>query len=430
MPIEEGRCGMKTLGNANQLQEIMKIIDYNYVGNIISIKAVGIPEFSLTPEHRVRIVERKRDRLKILHYSKDEQWKKCNELATSFWQSDCLVFPKYKIYSKNSKIDLSKYHHLKTHKSRSIILPLSRDAMAVLGLFLAEGWVTETEKDTLVCWSLDKKEEETLAKKIQEFLPKIGLTAVIRPSKSTPNGIVVVCHSKQLGIFLTREFGHRAHNKKIPDFIMNTSDENVKTFLKYAIFGDGCFYGEQKLTFYCTTSPSVAFQIQKLFSKLDIFINIYTRAPKITDFNGRKIHQRKTFILILSKRPSESFWGLTGNKTKQYNTIGESSNAFYLPIKRTFKMNYNGKIYNYETLDKTFQINNVIVHNSDYGYQKLCVCRFLNCTLTELKNRITNPADYMTILAYLSEEGERINASSNLPPSSRGSFQRQPSVRR
>jgi len=59
----------------------------------------------------------------------------------------------------------------------------------------------------------------------------------------------------------------------------------------------------------------------------------------------------------------------------------------------------------------------------------MCVCRFLNCTLTELKARITNPADYMTILAYLHEEGERINAKLPSTPKG-GSFSRKSPMRR
>jgi len=47
---------------------------------------------------------------------------------------------------------------------------------------------------------------------------------------------------------------------------------------------------------------------------------------------------------------------------------------------------------------------------SDYGFQKMIACEFLQCTLSELDERIKNPADYFTILAYKSEKGERIKA--------------------
>ena len=38
----------------------------------------------------------------------------------------------------------------------------------------------------------------------------------------------------------------------------------------------------------------------------------------------------------------------------------------------------------------------------------MTVCEFLHCTLSELRERIQNPADYMLILAYLKEKDERI----------------------
>lgn len=40
----------------------------------------------------------------------------------------------------------------------------------------------------------------------------------------------------------------------------------------------------------------------------------------------------------------------------------------------------------------------------------MAVCEFLHCTLTELGERIKNPANYYTILAYLHQKGARIKA--------------------
>jgi len=51
---------------------------------------------------------------------------------------------------------------------------------------------------------------------------------------------------------------------------------------------------------------------------------------------------------------------------------------------------------------------------SDYGFQKMAVCEFLGCTLSELKERIKNPADYLTILHYMAERSDRIK--SKMPP--------------
>jgi hypothetical protein len=45
---------------------------------------------------------------------------------------------------------------------------------------------------------------------------------------------------------------------------------------------------------------------------------------------------------------------------------------------------------------------------SDYGLQRMLVCEFLGCTLSELRERIKNPADYYLILAFLNEKGEAV----------------------
>jgi hypothetical protein len=41
----------------------------------------------------------------------------------------------------------------------------------------------------------------------------------------------------------------------------------------------------------------------------------------------------------------------------------------------------------------------------------MVACEFLGCTLSELPKRCENPADYYTILAFLSQKGEKINAA-------------------
>jgi hypothetical protein len=38
------------------------------------------------------------------------------------------------------------------------------------------------------------------------------------------------------------------------------------------------------------------------------------------------------------------------------------------------------------------------------------VCEFLQCTLTELDKRITNLADYYSILAYIDAKNEKTNS--------------------
>ena len=417
IPFEKGQKGDKVTGMKNQQQKILETMNYNYNGNLISIKAVGIPEFSLTPEHPILTIERVRDGNKKLCYSNIHKWKKCNELVSTFKKSDCLVFPKYKNYSNITEINLEEYHKLLTHKQRSLNkIPLNKSLMIICGLYVAEGWSTKTKNDMIVSWSLSKDETNTLAKDLQTALSEFGIYSTIRTHPSSENGINVICHSRQLGMFFKKEFGERAWKKRIPQFIMDANNENVEVFIKYAILGDGHLHEyeipNQKLTFYCTTSPQLAFQFQKLLSKINLFGLLYRKKPSSSKMiNGREIVGRHdVYTIILSNRHSEKLWNLDHKqyKNKCYDTIHETDEYFYLPIKKINLKKYNGKVYNYKTPDATFQINNVITHNSDHGFQKMTVCEFLRCTLSELRERIKNPADYFIILAYKGEKGERI----------------------
>jgi hypothetical protein len=41
----------------------------------------------------------------------------------------------------------------------------------------------------------------------------------------------------------------------------------------------------------------------------------------------------------------------------------------------------------------------------------MTACEFLHCTLTELPEKCSNPADYLTIIAYINQKGEKEKAS-------------------
>lgn len=361
----------------NQFQSISKRFNRKYNGQLVSIKAVGIPNFSLTPEHPIKIshrtITRKHGEPREYNCHKPI-WKEPRLLETieGYRQTnnddvksvDCLVFPKFKIFSDERIIDLSKYRRYSNHVNVLDKLPLTKGVMAILGAFLAEGHATP--RGTMV-WSFSR-EEQKFANIIYDELTVIGLSPRMREYRTA---LTVSCNCKQLGDFLRDEFGTRAWNKKIPLFIMQTNIENAKEFLKFAFRGDGsnfdCKERNTSILSYSTTSPSVVFQLQKLLSKLDVFGKIYisNRQRPNHKIEGRKIkNQHIEYHIELSTKWVERLGYSTVEIQRKYpERIGEDCAFFYLPIQRIKLIPYDGTVFNFMTPDSTYQINNVILHN-------------------------------------------------------------------
>ena len=160
----------KIYGKDNNYQSIKKVFKRDYNGYLYSIKATGIPEFSVTPEHPLfisRMVINGKPRLYT--YSNPEF--KFSSSLESQKQSinrnnidcDCLVFPKYKIYNDIDELDLTKYLTVgdgNFNKERIMSrvrfdkFPLNKKTMGLLGLFLAKGCATESGA---ICWTYHKK---------------------------------------------------------------------------------------------------------------------------------------------------------------------------------------------------------------------------------------------------------------------------------
>lgn len=357
IPIQVKQMGI-TENILNQIGENQKIIQSfvrDYDGDLIWIKGRGLLPFGVTPEHPIKITRRK----VIIKYptiNGKSTTKRGYVFSTSDWveaqyinklpsngkildNQPYLVFPKYKVERENTIIN-------------ELNLRLTNSLGELFGLYLAEGYsnISRRKKSGIVgtvYWSFGKHETQLIERTKSLIKEIFGKDAgIINKRTST---VVYIC-SVSLARFLHNKFGSSANNKVIPTFIMESPKDIAKSFINGYFKGDGYLNGNYKD--FCTSSIYIVIQLQKLLSKLNIFAPVFhsKKGSKQIYIENRLVTRHDEYHIYI-------------NENTHMRNYGENENNFYIPIKKTWRNHYKGKVYNFETEDNTYQISNIVVHN-------------------------------------------------------------------
>jgi len=358
--------GTSIPNDVGSIQTIKNKFERDYDGEVITIKGRGLLPFSVTPEHPIEIVEKHSKTYSSLPTYRREyspkMWILADLLKTRRKEEnvaghyeDCLVFPKHK-------------EETDEYLNTELNIPINKDIAYIFGLWLAEGWSKYMRGwGGKVFWSFNSNEMK-LAEKVKEVLQKcFNKKSNMRINEH--NSLVIETSCSPLAKFLANNFGLGAYNKRIPSFIMNAPKEIIKSFILGYLHGDGntdCINGGDKARF-TTVSPHVVLQLQKLFSKLDIFASVFVSERNVTKehyYKGKKIQGNYPIFTITIYRKGMDKMGLVTRKVKENHTyIDEDENNFYIPIRKITREHYKGKVYNFETEDHTYQVSNIVVHN-------------------------------------------------------------------
>jgi len=362
-------------GNTQKISECMKRW---YEGDLVTIKGRGLLSFSVTPEHEIlvsirnvktttpRINGRKTTKR---HYSFTEPlWIDARDVYIPESgrkirnKRPFLIFPKYKP-EEDYSINLRPYS--KRRISDTTIpqtIKLTESLAELLGLYLAEGYPSLSKRPGgvvgVTSWCFGKHEHELIDRTVRLIRETLGKKAGISERRTAM--VVYVC-SVQLTKFLAEQFGTKAPNKKIPEFIMNARKNIVRAFIRGYLWGDG--YEPVDGIHFTTSSLNITIQLQKLFSKLDIFAAVYkSKEPGTKEIEGRVVSTSGEYAISVNGYFFERWGGkLTSVLRPRY--YGETEDCFYIPIKKIWRRPYEGYVYNFETPDHTYQVSNVVVHN-------------------------------------------------------------------
>ena len=218
-----------------------------------------------------------------------------------------------------------------------------------MGNYVAEGCSTKGR----IIWYSNRK-EINIRKRLISCLITLGL----KPrQRNTITASKVEVNSKQLEKKFKEWFGVKTGNKKIPDFILYNSNENILiSFLNGLQEGDGHIrinpYNGRKQYILSTISKRLALQTQIGYARLGIPASI-----SINKHEGkRKIEGREVYIhdiyRIHHQKEINSYWRHFVDK-----------DAIYFGVTSIEKIPYHGIVYNLSTGDETYIISNAVVHN-------------------------------------------------------------------
>lgn len=352
--IQEYDVGDNILGSDGIKTLITKTFKREYKGNVIRIKANGILPFSVTPEHPI-YVSKKRfiDKKPVF---RGNTWSPPEFIpASQLDKSFSLVLPK-----------------LKEYREWNVDIDYSNELMELSGIYLAEGSCTQTkplphgnqksDRYNIITFNFGKHEKELINRTKHLVKEVFDKYPTVSEGKTAMN--------VSLYSFIAQEyfssFGHGAINKKIPGFIMYLDNkEGIKRFLDGYIRGDGYIYDDYAQ--FTTSSKGLIIQLQKLLTKLNIFGRLYENKREGSSIIcGRKVKIHNLYNLYVTS--SDFILFTTGNKPKSKRYYYEDDNNFYISIKKVHPIHYDGYVYNFETLDDTYELHNVVVHNCEHSH--------------------------------------------------------------
>ena len=371
LPISDMTAGGSTIGLSGGENKVLQKFVHSYNGELLHIKAVGIPRIIATPEHPFLVVSRKMIDLLPMKYKNRKRLSKCSDgtrktqliLTEPIWKEaknlnpkfggrrcagDYLILPKIKGTITAQTINIRRFVGAANHRFKLFDFPINEQTAWFFGLYVAEGWTTRKS----VCFGLGDSEKE-LHEKVTDIAKSLGFRT---SSQSRAGETTMEVNSRVLARFFPTILGKGASNKRIPDVVLLNADVKIlKAFLNGYHQGDGRTYTSSwgKSLLDCTTvSRTLAFQLQLAYACLGIFLSIHEKNGGKGTILGRSVNLRKQYHLV----------GIIGSR---YNGgwTKETPEFYALPVRSVASHWYSGPVYNLETKDHTFIAGNVVNHN-------------------------------------------------------------------
>lgn len=362
--ISEINKGDKVLGLDGQYHTVVGTMRREYNGAMISVKPIGMRLMRFTSEHPI-LITRLKTVCNVLgknqpHKCKPNCW--CLDKKYRYhhrphkvkllkaWipagevkPDDFVMIPRVKVEGQQI-VELRQYVRLKCSNSyRREDMPFDQNFAYFLGWYTAEGWTSwKTNKHNraqkaLISLALGLKEKNVL-KKLMDCIASLGFKPNYRKRQ---HNYEVYFSSTHLAMWLDRNIGKGAHNKRVPSLLFQANKDIIMIYLDSLFQGDGYrAQYDQRLT---STSRQLLNGVQLLLAKIGYFgyLSWFTKSYK-----GKIIDQ--------------GVIGYTCRKQRQYWV---DDDYVYVPVSEVKQDPFKGYVYNIETTDATFCCS-IMAHNS------------------------------------------------------------------
>lgn len=323
--IEEGEEVLSATGIPRQVNKKW-VTPYN--GSMISLKVGYIgPRVNCTPNHPFLV--------------KGKGFVEAKDITTA----DFIGIPKTKSI-KNHEFGIA--INCGAGRLRKEQVTLSIDDYYTLGYFMGNGWASQT--GNRVSFAIPHS-------KVDDILPRLRRTIKIsRKPCNAPNVSTYETKSdKWVGLF--REFGHKAHGKRIPQWVMESLPEAKESFLEGFFDADGHFpyFGKVNVT---TVSPSVAYGIQRLLADFGMTPSVSLQKKKPTHvIEGRVVNQR-------------DLWHVAARIPINRPQVSHDDDYLWVPVKNIEEYAADTVVYNFDVEEEhTYMVHNLATHNCHCFFQ-------------------------------------------------------------
>ncbi len=190
-------------------------------------------------------------------------------------------------------------------------IPINEDLMTLLGIFLAEGTVSERQGVRI---AIGKNNQRLIEELSARFERVFGIRPAFYDGGSCGELKVVNRVVAQVFAHLFGFDGTRAHTKRIPDLVFNVSPNLQKAFLRGYFLGDGTISGRHIA--FTTTSRELAEQLSYLLLAHGAMPSIREQQPsgKVSILRGAPIATRRVYYLLTiggkeALKRLEAIWG-------------------------------------------------------------------------------------------------------------------------
>jgi len=361
--IEDIKVGDMVLTHKGEQKKVIELMNRNITEEIIEFKTYGYSEpICLTKEHPILTI--KADKcINNRHYfrcwncnakgcpNKESSWNLKPEWvnAGELTERDIILFP----------ITKSNERDIQTINIEGKELPVSENLMNVLGSYIAEGY----SQASGIKFGFGKNDEDVV-ENITEALYELGYSP--KETRKAPV-IEIAINSYSLSRYIKSNFGGTGLEKHLPEWVINLPSEKLIHLIKYYFYGDGCDSG--RLVKVSSVSQRLIFQLRDILLRMGIFgsISKLDRKGTTIKIEGRTVNRNDLYELVFTGHDKALFKKiiLGEDEPDTYNKFKFVDAAYaYLAVKEINKIQYNGKVYNFEVEDNNSYCTPYhIVHN-------------------------------------------------------------------
>jgi Fe-S cluster assembly protein SufB len=373
-PIEEIETGELVWTHQNRWKMVYHTQARSYSGNLNLISYVGDARarIEVTDEHPFLAV--RRQRLEYKNSSWVTEWIKAAELQ----KGDYVAIPidRAVVSAGKRTFMVLKGNGNRVFEEKELCLRTDADFFRLVGYYLAEG---TTMGEHYVSFTFHEKERaflDDVKELLRRYFGKVPWEGAVRN-----HGISLVLCSTIAARFFNREFGHYAHTKRLPPWVLLEEPIKQAELLKGLWRGDGSYmykhygYGTKRMYRINSVSEELTEQVRNLLLRQNIFASINCQHRKTPRRKMFAIYVGGSFLNVFGKLVDAQVGSETmaGNQivyqkaaTEQLVSYAQVTSQYaFVPIKRIEKrLVENVPVYNLgvET-DESYVAHGIAVHN-------------------------------------------------------------------